>query len=363
MKYIFSITTLSLISGARSKSALSGMNEAGYTFIVRDGTSVIFDKNPNSDCSEAFSFPNILSAFGHSAATSTNIIPCDGPGADDVAALQSFITTNKVTALIYCSAEEVDRVKVSCFMDGVAISRRLGPVLTKSSNAFSSRVKCDGSSQDAALVECALSAKNMMVLKQILDKSTDITDSQASAPYEQPVEPTNNSFSQEEASTTEDSEERKLGVVSGRNQAGFSFDVMDGGIVTFLPRVGEECRESYIFDNLSTSQRYNAVARSNVVPCQPLPSEATIADIDPAWDIVSASVDCNDPVYISINCRVSLRPGDAPIELSRVAILQVINNRKYLSARIQCGAASVKEQLECASMAKNYIAISAHVAN
>ena len=363
MKYIYSITTFSIISAASSKSVLSGTNEAGYTFIVRDGSSVIFDKNPKSECSEAFSFPNILSAFGHSAATGTSFIPCDGPRPDDIADLRSFISSNKVTATVHCSSDEVNRVKVSCFMDGTAISRRLGPVSARGTEAFSSRVKCDDSSHDAALLECALSAKNMMTLKQILHKSTGGPDKQEAAPVTQPADSNESPVLSSESMPTDDSEERKLGVVSGRNQAGFSFDVMDGGIVTFLPRVGEECRESYIFDNLSTSQRYNAVARSNVIPCQPLSSDATIADIDPAWDIVSAAVDCNDPVYISINCRVSLRQGEAPVELSRVAILQVISNRKYLSARIQCGAASVKEQLECAAIAKNYVAISANIAN
>jgi hypothetical protein len=372
MKYLVISAVVSSAFG-KPKDVLSGKNEEGYTFIVREGGSLIFDLEPQSQCSEAFTFRNVVSAFAHSAATQAQVVPCRGPSRDELASLRSLIAAENITASTICTQDSVGRIKVSCSTNSVVVSRRLATVVPDALASFGARVGCEEDDHDKALLECAKSIQTFNALTALIHPSGKPLPPVAVEPVKpEPVVETvdveTNATEETEAvqeeipAEAQDGEERKLGIVSGRNQAGYSFEVLDGGIASFLPRVGEECRESFILDGLSTPQRYNAMARTNIAPCQPLPSNIGLADIDPSWDILSATVNCNDPVHITISCKISINNGPA-VEMSRTAILQAFKNNKFLSSRVSCDAPSDKEKLECAAIATNYLFIMAQVAN
>ena len=341
---VVSIMYLVLLTFAVASSTRPqyGSNELGYTFLVREGSSVTFDREPKSLCSETFEFPNVVSAFAHSRATNSKIVPCGAPS--NASELMSFAQTKNITATTFCTYDDYPRFKLVCFLNSVAVSRRFAVIDTVSPGEFTARVPCDNSSNEAVVLECAQSVQNFLSLKEI----KTFTDEPAEAPNDQTTEPSE--------------ENRQLGMVSGRNQAGYAFDVFDGGIVKFLPRVGEECTESYILEGLSTPEQYNAVARSTFTPCTPLESTFNVTNIDPSWDILVANVDCRDPIYITIGCRISFNESK-PVDFGRTAIRQAFSNTQYLSTRVSCDAPSNREKVECASIAKNYMEIMAHVPN
>ena len=374
MKFLVISAVISSTVVGKPKDVLSGTNDLGFTFIVREGSSVVYDQEPQSQCSEAFTFPNVVSAFAHSAATQARVTPCRGPSRDELPELRTLIAAEKITAQTICTEDSVGRVKVSCATNSVVVSRRLGTVVAQALGSFGARVGCQAEDEDRSLLECAKSIQSFNALSNLIHptgRPVPEVPVQPVAPVQPaPAEPAAEGETQEEQVSQEevapaegeDSEERKLGTVSGRNQAGYAFEVREGGLVSFLPRVGEECRESYILDGLSTPQRYNAVARTNIAPCQALPPKTGLADIDPSWDILSATVNCNDPVHITISCKISINNG-AAIEMSRTAILQAFKNPKFLSSRVSCDAPSDKEKLECAAIATNYVFIMAQVPN
>jgi hypothetical protein len=154
--------------------------------------------------------------------------------------------------------------------------------------------------------------------------------------------------------TADEAEKRKLTLITGRNQWGIHFEVLSGGIVTFLPRVGLECRETFMFNGYSTSQQFNAALWSTFEPCKPPVPPMKRSEIDPTWDIIKAHVDCSDDVNISISCEVSVGGGE-PVQMARVARLQASTEPQYLSSRIGCGVPSDNEIVECASLMKNYL--------
>jgi hypothetical protein len=367
-----------------ARGAVVGVNEAGYTFVVRETGHVVFDREPRTQCSETFVFPNSVPTYGHSAAVASELVPCATPDATQAAELAAFIAENNITSTVYCAHDNLGRVQVSCFSKGVLYASRLGRNTGQGESLLTNRINCAGDDQEAAVLECAVSLKSTQVLRDNMraalnaaitkavvqpktEKAVPVAQKEEEAPPVPPVEETAHVVVVEnpvEQTVNQDEElnERNLGVVNGRNQAGYTFTVMDG-IVTFQPRVGEECRESYYFDNLSTSQKYNAVTRTAFAPCQPLDRTVRLSDINPQWDIVAASVDCTDPVHITVSCKVSFSPTGAPVEMSRRAILQAIKERKYLSSRVECGAPTEKELLECAAIATNYAAIKSEITN
>jgi hypothetical protein len=364
MNYL--IFTFLFVTGrcAKNQQVLAGVNPRGFPFIVREGSSIIYDQEPQSVCSEAFVFPDVVSSFTHSAATLADLVPCQEPSAAEASTLKALIEEYQIKAKVLCTDDSISRVKVACEAGNVPISRRLGQSSQNVPASFASRFRCvEDEDDNVALLECAKSLQAFNTLKALVYPSTEnVSETQVQHPTEA-VERIQEE--QEEVNPTmipPDGQERNLGAVTGRNQAGYSFEVLDGGLVSFMPRVGEECRESYILDNLSTSEKYNAVARTSFAPCLGLPSDVGVNDIDQNWDILTASVDCGDPIYISISCRVSFS-GSEPIEMSRVAILQAFKNPKFLSSRVSCDVPSDNEKRECAAIATNYMIIKNHITN
>ena len=353
------LTIFGLCASKSSRHVINGINEVGSSFTVRDGSSVTFDQEPVTLCTESFEFPGFIPEFVHSAAMHSDIVACHKPTdkAEDLAAL---VKLHNVSASTYCNDGPYPRFKLVCFRNGVAVSRRFGEVVANSTKTFASRIPCDNSTAESVVFECAESVKKYLSLIKKIMPGENQTRSQANITDKTANVETGPVTSQ---NTTNDEEEgRLLEMVSGRNQAGFSFEVLDGGIVSFIPRIGEECRESHILDGLSMAQRYNAVSRTSFSPCAPPKPDFNATSIDPTWDIIAANVHCADPVYISITCKVAF--GDStPVEFSRMAIRQAFDNPKYLSSRITCDAPSDKEKIECATIASNYLEISAQVSN
>ena len=252
-----------------------------------------------------------------------------------------------------------------------------------------SRVSCD-SADDVVLLECAQSISNYLAVKEVMfgashsvpqsepdetgpavttpspaqslpepveespETTTAVVAPEAEPLVEDPLAAESPTVDQTGAvEDTGDDATRQLTTVTGHNQARYAFQVLDSGVVKFLPRVGEECQETYILDGYSTREKYNAVVNTDFTPCSPLnPS----TQLNPDW-IIIPKVDCSDPVRISISCYVSFARDQAGVEMSRRAILQASKSSQYLSNRIGCGIESQSEVNECAAIANNYKAI------
>lgn len=291
----------------------------------------------------------------------SDVTPCAPPILRDFEALRGLVSRMSITAFVACSNGRSNSIWVGCFLNGVPVSRRTADVVPEFENDLPTRVKCDPT-HESVLVECAKSVLNYMAMKKAVFA---MDEAPVSVPQPIEVETTTTTpqpTSENETSSTESGEgsqdfdlgdARQLTSVTGRNKAKFSFRLLDDGVVTFIPRVGEECSETYIFEGYNTTQRFQAVANSAFAPCNP-PALGT--SIDPSWT-VRPKIDCSDPVWITISCSVSFGQDSPVYQMSRRAKLQGIPVRNYLSSRVGCGVPGLNEQMECATIAQHYVAI------
>lgn len=375
-----------------SKNAVSaierGVNRGGYLYKVRLGSEITFSPTIGARCVETFLFPNTNGEYVARMTAETDITPCAIPNPRDLDSLRTLASKMSITADITCSSGRVNHVWLFCSMNGVAVSRRDAERLSSSWGDLPSRISCDPK-EESAVIECARSVLNFLSVRKVvlgseamnspsetkpttpnIEKAEPVITTPPPAPPPevdetvtstvQPVTVTVIDGTQVNINEMSDEEVRLLTEVSGQNQARFGFKVLDGGVVRFTPRVGEECAEAYIFDNkYSTRDKYNAVAQTEFVPCASYPENT---EINPEWSI-DASVDCTDPAWISVSCSVAFSKDGPVVHMSRRAKTQAIADRRYLSARVTCGKSGPSELAECASIATDYQAIVKNIPN
>jgi len=334
---LFSLLIASLLSNfalCKKQSVQYGTNGAGFTFTVREGAELIFDPvfhQLNSTCSESFIFTGYIFEFIAQGSKATTVVPCSSP----LNSSAEIAHRSNISADIFCYKGSRSIFKLTCFLDGQAVSRRVLPLHDEA--------VCND--QPSALSECGHSLYNAQLIKeQIINFMNPLSNTSSPKAYN-------------------DHDTRQLSsVVSGENKVRSPFEISDSGLVKFLPRVGEQCTESYLVPNASIAHILSAVSNSSITPCGAFPRAMTTDSIDSAWTIVPA-VDCSDPEYIAINCAVSFEIGQPSITLTRRATYQVGDSRTFLSRRINCNEITDNETLECANIAKNYARIVSSITN
>lgn len=373
-------------------------NAKGYTFVVRESSTVSFDPAEDNACVETLYFPDTKPQTIIPVLEASEVRPCAVGSLED---LPSGISAAMLTVRTDCNGPQNRWVTVQCLVNGLAVSFRQG-TREPQPNAMWQRIGCEEQNQQAALLECANSVKTMAILADSGIKFTfpppsvmaapparvlaegaakpdqaapaqpavdavkpvqaapaqpavDVAPAQAAVTVVDPVK----AASTVPAAST-DEENRALTMISGRNQIGYHFEILDGGVVTFIPRVGLECRETFTFPPMSSSDKFNAALWSTFVPCKPPQKPLKRADIDPSWDIVKARVDCTDDLHISITCAVVFGK-EAMVQMSREAKVKASSDPQYLSSRIGCGAPGDNEIVECANIAANYLQMKAKI--
>ena len=347
-----------------------GVNAEGYTFTIREGSEVIFD--PVNTCSEAALLPGYNFHFLTKGSKATVTTPCARPVNGTSEHLDNLAAEGKITSEVFCHSGSKQIFKLTCFVDGKSVSRRVAPIV-KGLNNIASIVGCDNAT--AALHECVQSVSNMIAFKDNIvqfmnpslssphdDQPSHTVDEIVATPTSPPTE-TVPVAEETTSSQTESPEERKLSTsVTGENLAHYAFEISDGGLVTFLPRAGQQCTETFSISNASVQQILTAVSNTTVIPCGAFPKAMTTASVDPSWSIIP-TVDCNDSEYIEISCQVSFGSDEIKHQMTRRAIYQVGDSRTFLSKRIGCNGISDNEILECATIAKNFARVVAQISN
>lgn len=332
----------------------NGINAAGYTYTVREGGEVDFD--PVGTCGEAFLFPGYVFDILTASAPVSTIVPCSHPSNSTSDPDESL----GISSEVYCYSGSRNMFKLTCFLNNQAVSRRTEAFVDPDNNTtISTRIGCENG--PLALQECIHSVANAILLKNEIN-SFNTPKEQKTAGSSDTDEQENPQEASPESDTTQGTNERRLSLVAGVNKAKFDFEISNGGLVTFLPRVGQQCTETHIVPNATIEQLLSALTNTTIVPCGAFPKATTTESVDPSWTIIP-TVDCSDPVYISISCAVSFSPGEPTYALNRRAIYQAADSRTFLSRRIGCNGITDNEILECSTAANNLALIISNIPN